>query len=89
MWYYVYVLFSLKDKKLYTGYTTDLSKRIEQHNAGLNTSTKGRRPLQLIHAESFLSEQDARDQESYYKTGRGRETLGKVLKNTLENKLKN
>lgn len=83
MWYYVYILYSLKDKKLYIGFTTNLEKRIEQHNSGLNTSTKGRQPFRLIHAESFLNEQDARQQERYYKTGRGRKTLHKILKETF------
>lgn len=83
MWYHVYVLYSLKDNNLYIGFTTDLDKRLEQHNSGLNTSTKGRQPLKLIHSEAFINEQDARHQESYYKTGRGRETLRKILKETF------
>ena len=40
MFYYVYILESLKDKELYVGYTTDLIKRFKEHNRGLNFSTK-------------------------------------------------
>ena len=29
--FYVYTLFSLKDKKLYTGFTTDLKKRLKKN----------------------------------------------------------
>jgi len=43
--YYVYVLRSLKDKKLYTGHTNNLSERIEEYNKGLAKSTKNRRPF--------------------------------------------
>ena len=32
--YYVYLLFSGKDKKLYTGYSSDLKTRIENHLKG-------------------------------------------------------
>ena len=38
--YYVYVLKSSKDKKLYIGYTTNLKQRLEQHKAGGSISTK-------------------------------------------------
>jgi len=31
MFYYVYVLFSEKDKKLYVGYTENLKLRFEEH----------------------------------------------------------
>jgi len=32
--YYVYVLYSERDKGLYTGYTGDLRRRIDEHNKG-------------------------------------------------------
>jgi putative endonuclease len=48
MFFYTYVLFSLKDKKMYTGYTSDLDLRLVQHNKGNVVSTKDRRPLKLI-----------------------------------------
>jgi len=38
-WHYVYVLRSEKDKNLYIGYTTDLAKRVNKHNAKQNFST--------------------------------------------------
>ena len=82
-WFYVYVLFSLKDGKLYTGFTNNLKARIIQHNEGLNTSTKCRRPLKLILAEAFINEKDARLREKFYKSGRGREILHKKLENTF------
>lgn len=81
--FYVYVLFSFRDHKLYYGYTTDLRKRINEHNAGLNTSTKNRRPLKLIYYEAYISETDAKRREKFLKTGRGREVLKKHLEDTL------
>ncbi|MBI5872865.1 MAG: GIY-YIG nuclease family protein [Candidatus Omnitrophica bacterium] len=52
--YYVYVLLSLKDKKFYIGFSEDVKKRLADHNAGRNTSTKPRRPLKLIYYEAHL-----------------------------------
>ena len=49
--FYVYTLLSLKDYKLYTGFTTNLKNRLQQHARGEVKSTKDRRPLKLIHYE--------------------------------------
>ncbi len=58
--YYTYVLYSEKDQKLYIGYTSDLERRVAEHNGGKNKSTSSRRPLQLIYFEGHLSKEDAR-----------------------------
>ena len=60
--YYVYVLKSLKDEKLYVGSTNDLKRRLSEHN-GLNRSTKARRPFQVRYYEAYTSEYDARKRE--------------------------
>ena len=74
MWY-VYVLRSLKDKKLYTGLTSDLRRRIKQHKVGDVISTRERRPLELIYYEAGLSECKARKREIYLKTAWGKRYL--------------
>ncbi|MFA6928360.1 MAG: GIY-YIG nuclease family protein [Patescibacteria group bacterium] len=78
--YYVYVLFSEKDRKLYIGYSADLKTRIENHLKGKVEITKNRLPLKLVYYEAFINEMAARKQELFYKTGQGR----RVLKNRLE-----
>jgi putative endonuclease len=83
--FYVYVLFSEKDRKLYIGYSSDVYKRFEQHCAGLTISTAPRRPLRLIYFEAHLIKEDALRRESYFKTTSGKRTLQIVLKTTLEN----
>lgn len=60
MFYYVYVLQSMKNQELYIGYTIDLRKRLQEHNRGLNFSTKPYRPWQIIHFEAYLNEKNAR-----------------------------
>lgn len=51
--YYVYVLKSIKDGKLYTRKTSNLKRRIREHNSGKVISTKARRPLELVFYEAF------------------------------------
>ena len=79
-YYFVYVLLSLKDGKKYTGYTKDLSSRFEAHQKGKVSSTKHRRPLELIYFEACLSQEDALHREKYLKTHYGKMYLGNRLK---------
>jgi len=79
--YFVYILKSLKDGKLYTGYTNDLKRRSFEHNRGLIKITKWRRPFKLIFYEAFLNQQDTTAREKYFKTGWGRKYLKKILRN--------
>ncbi|WP_247730539.1 GIY-YIG nuclease family protein [Halovivax limisalsi] len=49
----VYVL-ECADGTLYTGYTTDLDRRVEEHNAGDGAKyTRARTPVEVVHAERF------------------------------------
>lgn len=81
---YVYVLFSLKDKKIYIGYSEDLKRRITEHEHGEVRSTKDRKPLTLIHYEAFGSIKDGKARERFLKSGFGREQLKKSLQNQLK-----
>ncbi|RLD38759.1 MAG: hypothetical protein DRI89_14095 [Bacteroidetes bacterium] len=47
--YFVYVLYSLKDHKLYKGYTSNIEKRLLKHNSGGNKSTAHRKPFVIVH----------------------------------------
>jgi len=49
MEYYVYVLRSKKDKGFYVGYTTSLKDRLDLHDRGQVSSTKNRRPIELVY----------------------------------------
>ena len=86
--YYVYILISLKDFTLYTGFSSNIKKRIEYHDKGLCQSTRHKRPVKLIYCEIYITEKDARTRERFLKSGRGRETIKKQLACTL-NKYKN
>ena len=79
MFYYTYILKSKKDGSFYTGSTKDLRKRLIQHNNGLSTYTKSRRPFEIIYYEACLEEEKARSRELYLKSGMGK----RYLKNRL------
>ena len=79
MFYYVYILQSLKDGKLYIGFTQNLKKRIQEHKVGKIASTKTRTPLKLIFFEGYLNKYDALRRESYFKTSKGKRSLNVML----------
>lgn len=76
VFFYVYVLESMKDGKRYIGYTDNLRRRIEEHNKGKSFSTKPRLPLKLVYFEGCLNQEDAKRREGYLKTVQGRRFLG-------------
>ncbi len=82
--YYTYILFSLKDSKLYIGYTNNLKRRFKQHSSGLVNSTKNRLPLKVIHYEYFLTKEEAKQREKYLKGGNGRKEIKILLFKTLK-----
>jgi putative endonuclease len=79
-----YVLFSRKDFLLYIGYTSNIERRLVQHNAGETTSTRYRRPLELIFCEFYIFKTDAIKREDYFKTNAGKRTLKLMLRSTFD-----
>ena len=79
--FYVYILYSHKDHKLYIGVTADLLSRIKDHQLGKVTATKHRLPIELIHYEAFRDKGDAKARERYLKSGYGRRNLKRELLN--------
>ncbi len=84
-WHYVYVLQGVKDNDFYIGYTTDLQRRLKQHNAKRNFSTKLRAPFICIYIEVCRNGYDAKRREEYLKTTQG----GRFLKIRLRQFLNN
>jgi len=82
--FYVYVLKSKKDNKLYIGYTEDLKRRIQEHSKGRNFSTAQRGPFTLVYYETFKSQKDATSREKQLKQFKS--TYGH-LKKRIENSL--
>lgn len=73
--YFVYALQSEQDGRVYVGFSSDVDKRLSQHNAGKTKSTKGYRPWRLIYSEQALTREEARKREKFFKGGSGKEFL--------------
>jgi putative endonuclease len=61
--HYVYIV-ECHDGTYYTGYTTDVERRVGEHNDGTGAKyTRGRTPVELVHTESFDSKSAAMSRE--------------------------
>ena len=61
--HYVYVL-ECADGTFYTGYTTDVERRVSEHDAGDGAKyTRGRTPVELVYTEEFASRSAAMSRE--------------------------
>lgn len=61
--HYVYIV-ECSDGTYYTGYTTDVDRRVDEHNEGRAAKyTRGRGPVDLVHVESFDSQSAALQRE--------------------------
>jgi len=61
--WFVYIV-QCSDNSLYTGFTINLSRRIEEHNKGQGAKALiGKRPVRLVYYESFDRGIDARKRE--------------------------
>ena len=78
--FYVYRLQSRPHPSFaYTGYSTDLKRRLSEHNRGQVKSTSPHAPFDLIFYAAFEKPSTARSFESYLKTGSGKAFANKRL----------
>ena len=80
MSYFVYILQSLKDQKYYIGSSADVEARVRFHNSGLQRSTKGRIPFQLILFEECPSRELALKREKQIKAWKGGAAFQKLIR---------
>ena len=73
----------MKDNKMYIGFSTDVNRRLKEHNNGKNRSTFNRRPLKLIYYEAHTNKSAALKRENYFKTTKGKTMLRIILKDVL------
>ena len=74
---YTYIL-RCKDDTLYTGWTNNLEKRVEAHNAGKGAKyTKARVPVELVYYEQFETKEEAMKREFAIKQ------MSRKMKNAL------
>jgi predicted GIY-YIG superfamily endonuclease len=80
--WYLYIL-RCKDGTLYTGITTDVSRRLEEHRSGRGAKyTRGRGPLVLVYEENCGSHSHALKRELEIKSISRREKEALILQQT-------
>lgn len=69
---FVYILGSARedDRRTYVGWTTDLDRRLEQHNSGTGAKSTRGRSWALLYAERYETRHDAMSREWHLKRDR-------------------
>ena len=67
--HYCVYIFECSDKTLYTGWTNNIDKRVQEHNNGKDGAkyTRARRPVKLVYAETYSSLSEALRREARIK----------------------
>ncbi len=75
----VYIIQSEKDKGYYVGCSSNLNRRLKEHNLGQNLSTINRRPWKLVYGEEYDNSKEAFSREKQIKSYKGGNGLKKLL----------
>jgi putative endonuclease len=80
--YFVYVIKSKSTDKFYTGLTSDIDRRVKEHNQHLSNVkvTKDFNDYELFFCSWFKTRTEARIVEKYLKSGSGREFRDNLVK---------
>lgn len=71
--YYVYHLQSENNPdRYYVGLTSDIERRLEEHNSGKSVHTNKFKPWKLVTYSAFTDKSKAEKFEAYLKTSSGR-----------------
>ena len=75
----VYILQSLKDRGYYVGHTSNIERRLSEHNSGKTKSLKHRIPFAIIYTEKFRTRKEAKIRERQIKSYKGGEAFLKLI----------
>ena len=78
MWY-VYILYSKRLDKYYTGITDNLEWRLERHNQGWGRFTKGGIPWELVYFEKYQTKSEALKREKEIKSRKSRKYIENLI----------
>ena len=84
--FHIYLIENSIDKSWYIGFTTDIDRRISEHDQKIGGDYTAKKPgkWRLIYSESYLDKKDALGREQFLKSGSGRRFLKKQISNYLE-----
>lgn len=82
--FYVYILYSKNLNKRYVGFTgKNVKARLVEHKSGVVPFTSKTKDWEVIYYQGFISKSDAVAEERFLKSGKGRERLKFLLKDTM------
>jgi putative endonuclease len=83
--FWTYLLENKDDKSWYIGYTSDLKRRLAEHQNGTGCQTTSRKKgWKLIYCEGYVNQKDAEGRERYLKSGAGHTYLKKQMRHYLK-----
>jgi putative endonuclease len=82
MVYTLYILYSEKTQKFYTGHTNDFERRIIEHNSGQNKSTKSGSPWEIVYRKEYETKSEAARIESKIKKMKSKDYIILFIKNS-------
>lgn len=77
----VYILQSHLDGSYYIGYTTDLEKRLSNHNSGKSNYTSKKIPWKVVYSENFATKSEALRREKFLKKQKNSEFYLRLIQN--------
>ena len=87
--YFVYLIQNTETKETYLGYTSDIKRRLKEHNSSFQKNSFSHRKngsWELVYAELFRSKKDAMDRERKLKRNRrGKQELFRRLNQSFYN----
>ncbi len=82
--YFVYIIKSKTNDGIYIGTTTNLERRLKEHNEGGSFHTNKYKPWSYVYTEGYFSEEDAKRREGNLKYfGKAYGQLKGRIKNSL------
>ncbi len=77
--FYVYILYSAKLNRYYTGSCESIEARLQRHNLGTVTSTRSGKPWELKYFEDFNTRQEALNRELQIKKMKSRAYIENLI----------
>ncbi|MFA6619069.1 MAG: GIY-YIG nuclease family protein [Candidatus Neomarinimicrobiota bacterium] len=82
--YYVYIIQSKITRNYYIGYTSDVQRRLDQHNQGKTRSTKAYKPWELVFTKGFESKRKARQIELKIKKMKSHKFIERLINKEID-----
>jgi putative endonuclease len=82
--YYIYILKSLHDSSCYIGFSTNVLRRLEEHNQGLSQYTRTKTPWVVVYVEEHATKTEALKREKFLKAQRNREFYDRLISGKVQ-----